>query len=94
MDKDNAIILAGGTNHRIAIIDYLKALSIIFVIMNHSGLFDTSMPLHFFMIEKAVPIFMILSGHVYALNSDKKSIIELYNYNSIKKKFIRFTVPM
>lgn len=62
--------------------------------MNHSELFDTSMPLYFLTIEKAVPIFMILSGYVYALNAAKKPITELYNFNSIKKKFIRFTVPM
>ncbi len=62
--------------------------------MNHSGLFNREMPLFMLTIDKAVPIFMILSGYVYALSAEGKTQRELYNINTLKRKFIRFTVPM
>lgn len=52
------------------------------------------MPLFTLTIDKAVPIFMILSGYVFALSAKEKSYKELYGFASIKKKFIRFTIPM
>ena len=33
----------GGGGQRLAVVDYLKAIGIIFVILNHSDLFDKSM---------------------------------------------------
>ena len=64
------------------------------MILNHSDLFDKSMPLFTLTIDKAVPIFMVLSGYVFALSAKDKVSRELYRYPVLKKKFIRFTVPM
>ncbi len=52
------------------------------------------MPLFTLTIDKAVPIFMILSGYVYSISAKNKSLKELYSFPIMKKKFIRFTVPM
>lgn len=85
---------SGGGRPRLAIVDYLRAICIIFVILNHSGLFDRAMPLFTLTIDKAVPVFMILSGYVFALVASEKTFRELYGFSSMKKKFIRFTLPM
>ena len=84
----------GGIANHLAIVDYFKAICIIFVILNHSNLFDKTMPLFTLTIDKAVPVFMILSGYVFSLSAKDKSIKQLYNFATLKRKFIRFTLPM
>lgn len=73
---------------RIDIIDYLKALAIIFVILTHSGLIDQEDPLWFLILSTCVPIFMILSGYVVGIKKDRK----LFSQNMVKS-FIRFFIP-
>lgn len=84
----------GGTTCRLAIVDYIKAVCIIFVVLNHSGLFNKTMPLFTLTMDKAVPAFMILSGYTYALSAKDKPLRKLYEFSVLKKKFIRFTIPM
>lgn len=80
--------------NRTILIDILKAFAICFVIMNHSGLFDRKNdPIFLIFIDKAVPIFMILSGYLLALTCEKKSAAELFNLEDLKRKFLRLTIP-
>lgn len=52
------------------------------------------MPLFLLTINSAVPIFMILSGYVYSIGANAKTLKEQYRFSVLKKRFIRFTVPM
>ena len=52
------------------------------------------MPLFLLTINSAVPIFMILSGYVYSHGAYTKTLKEQYCFSILKKRFIRFTVPM
>lgn len=68
------------TAKRVAIIDWAKAVCIIFVIMNHSGRFDRYNDIFFLLaIDTAVPVFMILSGYTFAMKNwdvDRKKMYE------------------
>ena len=86
-------------NVRIEIIDYLKAICIVFVIILHSsapyelGIENSILYVYFF--KMAVPIFMVLSGYTAAMTSQKiQNIKECYRLNKIIEKFIRFTMPI
>ena len=80
---------------RLAIVDYLKAFGIILVIMNHSGLFDRWNNTFFLLvIDIAVPIFMMLSGYVFARRYWDSTIQEMYSPHNILKSLIRYSVPM
>ena len=49
-----------------------------------------------FWIEMAVPIFMLISGYVYAISYHRHAVdsfADAYNKNRILKAFIRYTVP-
>lgn len=52
------------------------------------------MPLFLLTVNSVVPIFMILSGYVYSLGANTKTLKEQYSFSILKKRFIRFTVPM
>ena len=75
------------------IVDYMKAVCIIFVVCNHSGLFDKKAPLFLFSIDKAVPIFMMLSGYVIARTASGERIKEFYLPEKLWRKFVRLTIP-
>lgn len=94
IDHGTVFIRGRDASRRIAVIDYFKALCIIFVIINHSDLLDQTMPLFLLTINSAVPIFMILSGYVYSIGANIKTLKEQYSFRLLKKRFIRFTVPM
>ena len=83
------------SNDRILIIDWIKAICIILVILNHSELFDRENNVFFLLIiDIAVPVFMILSGYTFAYKYSKSSIIEMFEVRGIVKRVIRFTIPM
>lgn len=79
---------------RIDIIDYLKAIAILFVIFDHIGLFPIDSILYCFMVRMAVPIFMTLSGYTFAMSyTKKKSFRDMYDWSFVKGKLFRFLTP-
>lgn len=78
----------------IASIDYLKAVLIIFVIINHSKIFEVSNPIYLFMIRMAVPCFLMLSGWIFSMSSSGIEFYEMYNIHVLSKRFLRFTIPV
>lgn len=83
---------------RLDIIDYLKALAVLFVIMDHASivngtLLDRSGPLFLLFINKAVPIFMLLSGFTLAMSAKNHTLRELYDPKRLWRKFLRITIP-
>ena len=79
---------------RVWIIDCIKAVMIIFVIVNHSNVFDKDNPFFLLFINPAVPIFMALSGYVFAASCSRKSLKEMYAFPRIRKQFLRYFFPM
>lgn len=91
----NGKMMRGGYHRRdIAMVDYLKAICIIFVICNHSGLFDKTKPVFLLTIDKAVPVFMLLSGYVLAVSAEDRQLREMYREDRMERKFLRYTVPI
>lgn len=79
-------------------IDILKGVSIIMVLITHYTWSNEQRlnPVFPFLIDMAVPIFMIISGYVGALSFREHGIINLskaYSMDQIIKKYIRYTVP-
>ena len=79
---------------RVVFIDYIKAILIILVIINHSHVFEESNPLYLFIIRMAVPAFMLLSGFTFSMTSERKSFAEMYRISDLLKRFLRFTIPI
>ena len=79
-------------------IDALKGICILFVIITHFSWSDEER-LKFlfpFWIDMAVPIFMIISGYVYAISYKKHNIANIsaaYSLKNIDNKLIRYTIP-
>ena len=61
---------------RVLIIDYLKTISVIFVIILHCGIKElyTKYFLFPFIFNMAVPIFMIVSGYIFTYSALNKNI--------------------
>lgn len=79
-------------------IDVLKGICIIFVIITHYAWSDTARLNYLFpfWIDMAVPIFMIISGYVYANSFERKeirSIGQAYTLRFTADKIIRYTIP-
>lgn len=79
-------------------IDVLKGISIIMVLITHYAWNDTQRlnPLFPFLIEMAVPIFMILSGYVGALSfhiHHIDSFSDAYETRELLRKVLRYTIP-
>ncbi|WP_312502918.1 acyltransferase family protein [Lacrimispora sp.] len=83
--------------------DYLKAISIVLVIITHCGWFNVDNyypytashikhPLMIFIVDMAVPIFMILSGFTYALSYEKKRSCYYRRWGIVK--IVEYTIPM
>lgn len=81
---------------RIKILDYIKAVAIILVIINHS-LLDTwrfSIP-YVFGVRMAVPLFVLVSGYTFAMSISK--LEKPYSWWDIKythKRIVRFLIPV
>lgn len=78
--------------NRITVLDWIKAISIILIIITHySWSAEQRWKLAFpFWIDMAVTIFMIITGYVNAFSL--KNSKSLYNEHSVKK-LIKYTVP-
>ena len=81
------------------LLDIIKGIMIIFIIITH---FNFTYPNEyrkygfFFWIDMAVPVFMIISGYLYAmsfLNKNVNSYSYAYSSEIVIPKLLRFTVP-
>ncbi|MBR4462611.1 MAG: hypothetical protein IKS51_08540 [Erysipelotrichaceae bacterium] len=84
---------------RIHLLDLIKGILIIFIIITHYNWTDEQrqMLLFPYWIDMAVPVFMIISGYVYALSYKRKEINSLkdaYEFKEITSKLIRYSVPL
>lgn len=86
-------------NHssRLMSIDYLKAIAIVLVIVNHSLTDIKRLKLGGpFWISMAVPIFMIISGFTYSMSSERRSINtfgQYFNRDLMKTRLSRLIIP-
>ncbi len=83
---------------RSPLLDTLKGISIIFVIITHYPFSELARKklLFPFWIDMAVPMFMLISGFLYAASYERSCIQNLksaYQFKFLLKKIIRFTVP-
>ena len=79
-------------------LDIIKAFCILFVIITHDTISEETRQkfLFNFWIDMAVPLFMIISGYVYAASFERNKISEIgqaYKLKFLMPKFIRYTVP-
>ena len=79
-------------------IDLLKGICIIFVIVTHFSWTDEEKLQYYFpfWLNMAVPLFMIVSGYVYAFSFRKhkiEKICDAYAPKSLVSKAVRYTVP-
>ena len=87
---------------RIEFLDYTKAICIIMVIITHIDWTNKNLPIFDYVINMAVPIFMLISGYNFAMSSERflgewpggrKGLRKLYNINLMLKKIWRFAEP-
>lgn len=79
-------------------VDVLKGICIICVIITHFDWQNNSraIPVFPFLIDMAVPVFMILSGYVYAISYEKHNILSIgqaYQADYVLDKLLRYTIP-
>ena len=79
-------------------LDILKGICIILIIVTHFEFSESDRLSYFFpyWISMAVPIFMIISGYVYAMSYERHGIIHMeqaYDLFFVMKKVIRYSVP-
>ena len=79
-------------------VDVLKGICIVFIIITHLPWSDEQRLYYLFpyWINMAVPIFMIISGYVYALSYKRNqvtSIGDAYSIKNVISKIIRYTLP-
>lgn len=89
---------AEAKNERNFFLDIIKAICILFVIVTHDEISDKTrlIALFPFIVDMAVPFFMIISGYVYASSFERNKIThisEAYTLQFLLPKFIRYTVP-
>ena len=83
---------------RQTVLDVLKGICIIFVVIAHYG-WDKEQKLvglFPYIIDMAVPIFMIISGYVFSNSYLKKGIYhfeDAYDLSIISNRIIRYTIP-
>lgn len=84
-------------SNRIVSIDYLKAIAVILVIVNHTISKDQSLKVGGpFWIKMAVPIFMIISGFTYSMSARGNrltSIRQYFNKDLMSAKLSRLMIP-
>ena len=85
------------SKNRYALVDYLKAVCVFFVIITHSdflneAIMDKGGLFYLLMVNKAVPVFMFLSGFVYSLGA-KGGLKNQYRAKTITRKLLRLTIP-
>ncbi len=80
------------------VVDILKGICIICVIITHYNWKNSVrlIPMFPFFIDMAVPVFMIVSGYVYAISFEKhniSSIGQAYQIDYLIDKLLRYTIP-
>ncbi len=83
---------------RLALIDYLKAICVVLVIITHSdflndNMLDKSGLFYLLVVNKAVPVFMFLSGYVFSLSAKVLPMREMYDFKRLKGKILRLFIP-
>lgn len=83
---------------RVRLFDILKGFCICLVIITHFPWPDSvrATVYYHYLIEMAVPLFMMISGYLYAASMEKKGIDtfeKAYSQKMILPKLIRYTVP-
>ncbi len=80
---------------RIVLFDYFKAIAILFVILLHTDVFASNTVLYNCLLQMAVPIFITISGYMFAASSNKKkpSMKEMYAVPTLLRKFEQIIVP-
>ena len=79
-------------------LDILKGICIVFVVITHfSWMNEIELWLLFpFTIDMAVPVFMLISGYVYAASyrrNNVENILQGYSIKRLRKSFLRYTIP-
>lgn len=79
-------------------LDALKGICIIFVVITHfHWADDMRLRLGFpFIIDMAVPVFMLISGYVYAASYERNNIstvMQGWGIKRLTKSFLRYTIP-
>ena len=82
---------------RISCLDVYKGICILFIIITHHN-WTNEQRLHLlfpFWIDMAVPVFMVITGYVYADSSTKNKItfFDSYHPRHILMKWMRYTLP-
>lgn len=86
-------------NKRLDILDIIKGLMIVFIIITH---YSWNYPEDYlkygfvYYIDMAVPVFMIISGFLYAKGYERTQLSNLkdaYTIDSIVPKLLRFAIP-
>lgn len=95
MSEPKATASRSSRNH---FIDLLKGICIIFVIVTHFSWRDEEKLQYYFpyWLNMAVPIFMIISGYVYAFSFRKhkiETVSDAYSLKCVVPKIVRYTVP-
>lgn len=86
-------------NRRSNLLDIIKGLMIIFIIITHFRFVypdDYQKYGFFFWIDMAVPIFMVITGYLYAMQFEKKGIDTIekaWLKEIILPKILRFVIP-
>ena len=87
---------------RIKFIDYMKAVCVVMVIITHIDWQEKQIPIFDYVINMAVPVFMLLSGYNFAMSASKtigiweggrKGLLSLYDFRLLRKKLWRFMEP-
>ncbi|SKB96467.1 Peptidoglycan/LPS O-acetylase OafA/YrhL, contains acyltransferase and SGNH-hydrolase domains [Lachnospiraceae bacterium] len=85
-------------SRRNSMVDILKGLGIIVIIITHFRWEDSERLKYLFpfWVDQAVPVFMIISGYVYAMSYGRNNIKTLssgYRFDFVVNKIIRYTIP-
>ena len=80
-------------------IDLLKGFAIILVVITHYSWADShrQSPVFPYIINMAIPIFMIITGYVYSLSLStryKGNIVQAYRGDLLLKRIVRYTLPV
>lgn len=83
---------------RVRLFDILKGICICMVVITHFQLPDSvrSSFYYYYLIEMAVPIFMMISGYLYAASMERKkvdSFEKAYTLESVVSQMVRYTIP-
>ena len=78
--------------------DWVKAFCIVLVILTHSdfmndAMLDKSGLFYLLCVNKTVPVFMFMSGFVFALGAKKRSLAEEYKIKRLWGKILKLTLP-